>query len=416
MNTQSDIAELKSIVRKYIRPVDEAAVSPVLLKIKNDEVLELIKKKKYDKAVELIRMRKLNPFSLFNGVQAFGKIYDNIPFIAAALAVAADKRSKKESCGERISNVLSEVFKRCGGDSKNMFDAKFNTPSGSSDILTFILTRDGEVKPEKYSHDRDLDTLVLLNSIFSNGYSLENISNLTKYVFDNDLISTLKFMVENNMYSPTMDAFETYGIKPTSNIGKMLSVIAAHPFKLHAPEIEVDDKGKFAGGTMYNALKRVGYDISKLDDNKAQSIHPSFSWMIKDAILNAYVNYCNNGENFTNASDICFSDGSKFMDAVEKLLYLCGKYREFANTYGKAQFSEQDRARFLTEIVKSSNVRLLEMQDGLNEILERLNLPKVVFTLNNQLDMDDKKLVYKVVNFMKEIWDSVKFAKRRQQA
>jgi hypothetical protein len=411
-------AELNRRILKYSPKNESANVqSSPIVKIKNDEVLELIKKKKYAKAVELAKMRKLNPFSLFNGVQAFGKVYDNIPFIAAALAVASDKRSKDESTGEKMAKVLTEVFRQCGTNSKNMFDAKFNTPSGCNDILTFILTRDGEVKGvKKYDHDLDLDALVLLSSILRDGYTLGNTSNFTKYVFENDLVSTLKFMIENGMYSPSMDSIEAYGIKPISNIGKLISTIAAHPFKLHAPEMEYDDKGKFAGGTLYEAFKRAGYDISKIGEKEdAQQLHPSFIWMIKDAILNAYVNYCNNGENFTNSSDVCFSDGSKFMEAVDKLLYLCSEYKKFIDTYGNGAFSGEDRNRYLSEIVKSVNIRLIELQDGLNEILERLGLPKIILTLKNPLDDKDENVAYKAVNFMKEVWDSIKSGRRRQQ-
>ena len=142
-------AELERRIGRYSAMNESAQIA----KIRNDEVLELIKRKKYDKAVELAKTRKLNPFSLFNGVQAFGKVYDNIPFIAAALAVASDKRSKDESTGEKMARVLTEVFSQCGNNSRNMFDAKFNTPSGCDDILTFVLTRDGEVKKAKrYDH------------------------------------------------------------------------------------------------------------------------------------------------------------------------------------------------------------------------------------------------------------------------
>ena len=407
-------AELERRIGRYSTMNESAQIA----KIRNDEVLELIRRKKYDKAVELAKMRKLNPFSLFNGVQAFGKVYDNIPFIAAALAVASDKRSKDESTGEKIARVLTEVFSQCGNNSKNMFDAKFNTPSGCDDILTFVLTRDGEVKKaKKYDHDLDLDALVLLSSILRDGYTLGNTSNFTKYVFENDLVSTLKFMIENGMYSPSMDSMEVYGIEPVSNIGKLISTIAAHPFKLHSPEMEYDDKGKFAGGTLYKAFKRAGYDISKTagSDDEAQQLHPSFIWMIKDAILNAYVNYCNNGENFTNGSDICFSDGSKFMDAVDKLLYLCSEYKKFIDTYGNSAFSGDDRGRYLSEIVKSVNIRLVELQDGLNEILERLGLPRIVLVLKNPLDGNDENVSYKAVNFMKEIWDSIKAGRKQQQ-
>lgn len=414
-------SELDSRISRYMKKTktNESVniVSSPIVKIKNDEVLELIKKKKYDKAVELVRMRKLNPFSIFNGVQAFGRIYDNIPFVAAALAVASDKRSKDESTGEKIAKVITEVFKQCGNNSRNMFDAKFNTPSGCDDILTFVLTRDGEIKKsKKYNHDLDLDALVLLSSILRDGYTLGNTSNFTKYVFENDLISTLKFMIENNLYSPSIDSIKSYGIEPLSNIGKLISTIAAHPFKLHSPEIEYDDKGKFSGGTLYEAFKRAGYDISIIEkdsDVRPQQIHPSFIWLIKDSILNAYVNYCNNGENFTNASDICFSDGSKFMDSVDKLLYLCSEYKKFIDTYGNCQFSGDDRSRYLSEIVKSVNIRLIELQDGLNEILERLGLPKIVLSLKNPLDDKDENVSYKAVNFMKEIWDSIKAGRKR---
>jgi len=407
-------AELERRIGRYSAMNESAQIA----KIRNDEVLELIKRKKYDKAVELAKTRKLNPFSLFNGVQAFGKVYDNIPFIAAALAVASDKRSKDESTGEKMARVLTEVFRQCGNNSRNMFDAKFNTPSGCDDILTFVLTRDGEVKKaKKYDHDLDLDALVLLSSILRDGYTLGNTSNFTKYVFENDLVSTLKFMIENGMYSPSMDSMEAYGIEPVSNIGKLISTIAEHPFKLHSPEIEYDDKGKFAGGTLYDTFKRAGYDISKADDKDGdfQQIHPSFIWMIKDAILNAYVNYCNNGENFTNDSDVCFSDGSKFMEAVDKLLYLCSEYKKFIDTYGNGAFSGEDRGRYLSEIVKSVNIRLIELQDGLNEILGQLGLPKIALTLKNPLDGNDENVAYKAVNFMKEVWDSVKAGRRRQQ-
>lgn len=407
--------ELNKRISRYGGMTESSVNSTIIEKIKNDVVLELIKKKKYDKAVENIKMRKLNPFSLFNGVHAFGKVYDNIPLIAAALAVAADKRSKDESTGEKMSRVLTEVFKKCGNDSKNMFDAKFNTPSGCDDILTFILTRDGDIKPKKYDHDLDLDALVLLSSILRDGYSLGNSSNFIKYVFKNDLVSTLKFMIENGMYSPRIESIKEFGIQDVSNIGRLISTIAAHPFKLHAPELEYDDKGKFAGGTMYETFKRAGYDISKVDkDGELQKLHPSFIWMIKDAILNAYVNYCNNGENFTNDSDICFSDGSKFMDSVDKLLYLCGEYKKFIDTYGNSNFSDSDRKRYLSEIVKSVNFRLIELQDGLNVILERLGLPKVAITLKNPLDYSDEDISFKAVNFMKEIWNSIKAGRKRQ--
>lgn len=407
---------LKKRIMKYSKNVNESIKSSPIIKIKNDEVLELIKKKKYDKAVELIKSRKLNPFSLFNGVQAFGKIYDNIPFIAAALAVSADKKSKDETVGQKISNVLSEVFKKCGNNSRNLFDAKFNTPSGCDDILTFVLTRDGDFNPKKYNNDLDLDTLVLLSSIVRDGYSLGNLSKFTKYVFENDLISTLKFMVENNLYSPSIDSISIYGINPLSNIGRLISVIAKHPFKLHSPEIEFDDKGKFAGGTMYEAFKRAGYDISKFGEKETemQSLHPSFIWMIKDAIINAYVNYCNNGENFTNDSDVCFSDGSKFMESVNNILYLCNEYKKFIDTYGNAAFSMLDRGRYLSEIVKSVNIRLIELQDGLNEILVRLGFPKVKLVLKNPLNGSEKDVSYKAVNFMKEIWDSLKGGRKKK--
>ena len=288
-------------ISKYRRIMDESSIGTN--PIKNDDIFELIRKRKYEKASEIAKARKLNPFSLFNGVNVFGNVYDGIPFIAAALAVAADRRSKDESVGQRMSNVLTQVFRQYGADSKNMFDAKFNTRNGSGDILTFVLTRDGSVKPSKnYDSDLDLDTIVLLHSILSGGYSLSNISNLLKYVFSNDLISTLRFMVENNLYTPSIESISTYGINPNSNIGRMISVVAEHPFALHSPEIEYDDKGKFSGGTLYEALKRVGYDISDFDSE--QVVHPSIIWMIKDSILNAYVNYTNNGENFTNSSEV----------------------------------------------------------------------------------------------------------------
>ena len=380
--------------------------------IENDEIFELIRKRKYDKASELARMRKLNPFSLFNGVNVFGKVYDNLPFIAAALAIASEKKSKDESVGQRMSNVLTQVFKPYGADSKNMFDAKFSTPCGSDDILTFVLTKDGSVSPSKeYDNELDLDTLVLLHSILSGGYTISDASKLLKYVFSNDLISTLRFMVENDMYTPSIESISTYGISPKSNIGRMISVVAKHPFALHSPEIEYDDKGKFSGGTLYEALKRVGYDIS--DFNSKQVVHPSIVWMIKDAILNAYVNYTNNGENFTNSSDVCFPDGSEFMDAVEKLLYLCSEYKKFTNGYETGAYKPSDRERYLRELVKSSNAFLLKLNSGLNSILEILSLPKVKFALKNPLEDGDKDVSYKAINFMKEIWDSMKPGRKR---
>lgn len=381
--------------------------------VKNDEILEFIKKKKYEKASELVKMRKLNPFSIFNGVNVFGRIYDNIPFIAAALAIAAEKKSKDESVGQKMSNVIKEVFKNCGIDSKNMFDAKFSTPNGSDDILTFVLTKDGNVKPSKnYDNDLDLDVLVLLHSILSNGYSVSNTSNLIKFIFNNDLISSLRFLVENNIYSPSMESLTTYGISLKTNIGRMISVVAKHPFALHSPEIEVDDKGKFAGGTLYDSLKRVGYDISNFDDE--QTIHPSIVWMIKDAILNAYVNYTNNGENFTNATDICFPEGSEFMEAVEKILYLCSEYRKFTKGYESNSFRTTDRERYLRELVKSVNGVMFKLNSGLNTVLETLSLPKVKIALKNALSDGDKDILYKAVNFMKEVWDSIKPGRNRK--
>lgn len=398
-------------INAYRRRMDESSPNNVN-PIENDEILELIRKKKYDKASELVKMRKLNPFSLFNGVNVFGRVYDNIPFIAAALAVAAEKRSKDESTGQKISNVISNVFKDCGVNSKNMFDAKFSTPSGSDDILTFVLTKDKSVNPSKtYDGDLDLDTLVLLNSIFSNGYDFSNNSKFIKYVFSNDLISTLRFMIENGVYSPSIESIQSYGINPKSNIGRLLSVIAKHPFKLHAPEIEYDDKGKFSGGSLYESLKRVGYDISNFKDE--QVVHPSVAWIIKDAILNAYVNYTNNGENFTNATDVCFPDGSEFMDSVNNLIYLCGEYKKFANGYINNSYKQDERERFLREIVKSANAFILKLNSGLNSILEILSLPKVKFELKNKIEDGDEDIRFKAVNFMKEIWDSVKQGRKR---
>lgn len=411
MRCESINNELLKRIRQYTSATNgKKSEMPTISKIKNDRVLELIKKEKYEEAVELAKLRKLNPFSLFNGVQAFGKTYDNIPFIAAALAVAVDKRSKKESPTTKVKKVLSEVFGK-SGVAKNMFDAKFNTPSGSSDILTFILTRDGSTKHGKYSQDMDLDAMSLLSFVLNGGYSIENISSLIKYVFENDLISTLRFLIENDMYVPDISSIETYGIKPLSNIGRLISTIAPHPFKLHAPEIEFDDKGKFAGGTLYDSFKRIGYDISNVNENdKFQELHPSFIWMIKDAILNAYVNYCNNGENITNASDICFGDGTDFSKSIEQLLYLCSEYRKYLKA--SDGFKEDDRLRYIKEMVKSVNLRLNELQNGFNTILCFLNLPKVTFVLKNQLKGDEKDIAYKVITFMKEIWDSFKSGRK----
>lgn len=402
---------INSMISKYRRRMDESVVK-TREPMTDDEIFSLIRKKKYGKAAELAKIRKLNPFSLFNGVSLFGKVYDGIPFVAAALATAAEKKSKDETVGQRISNVLNEVFKDCGTNSANMFDAKFSTPSGCDDILTFVLTKDGTVKPSKeYDGGLDTDALVLLHSILNGGYTLSNSSKFLKYVLANDLISTLRFMIDNGIYAPSMDSLTTYGISPKSNVGRLISVIAEHPFALHSPEIEYDDKGKFAGGSLYDTMKRVGYDISDLETE--QDMHPSVMWMLKDAILNAYVNYRNNGENFSNVTDICFPDGSEFMSNVEKMLTLCSEYRKFMKGCESETYSQTDKERFLRELVKNANGCMGGIQNGLNGVLEKLSLPKVHLVLKNPLEEGDKDILYKAVNFMKEIWNSMKCGRKR---
>lgn len=393
----------------YLRRMEESSGSP---HDGEDPLFGFIRRGKYQKAAETARERKLNPFSLFNGFSAFGRTYDGIPFIAAAMASAVDRRSRRESVGQRLAAVLEQVFRGCGKDSRNMFDAKFSTPNGSDGILEFVLTRDGGLKPsKKYDGELDLDTMVLLHSILSGGYSLSEPSGLLRFVFSNDLITTLRLMVENGLYEPSMDSIREYGIDPKGNIGRMVSVIAPHPFALHEPEIVRDDKGRFAGGKMYDALRRTGYDIS--DPDSEQKVHPSVLWMVRDLVGDAYVNYSNSGENFTNGTDGRFSEGSAFMDAVNRILGLCSEYMKYTKGCAKDAYTEGERERFLRELVRGANADLASMNEGANEILSSLSLPKVLFVLKNPLSEGDDDVRYRASAFMRELWDSVKAGRPR---
>lgn len=372
-------------------------------------ILSLIRRKKYEKAVKMIIANKVNPFSLFNDVQVFGNTYNGLPFIAAALALSVEKTKDMDVMTDKITKVLTDVFAAAGINSSNMFDAKFSTPNGSSDVLTFVLTHDGEIKPKDYKEESDLDMLVILNSILKAGYTLTNISGIIKIIIDNDMISSLKFLIDSGKYTPKIDDIKIYSIKEKSNIGEFLGITAAHPFKLHSPEVEYDDKGKFAGGQMYQTFKNVGYDISKVEKN--QKIHASVAWMIRDYLNNVLLTYKNSGENFTNETDLNLYDGSEFNDATENLKYLCAEYYKFIQSNDIKSLEENERKEYMRTLIDSVNVYKEKLQDGINKVLKNINLPEVEIVFQNDLKPNDSKILYKTAPLIKELWNSVKVAK-----
>ncbi len=343
------------------------------------KMLMYIRNREYTSAVKLADKKGLTSETEFENVIVFGKVskhrYKKIKGGMACLAAAVTNIVSLKDMATAVGDTYKSVFLPGRFGDADTFKQQCDDALKFKDCVAFIFTKDGTLEP-KYSSENDTSLTGFYKTIMEltgGTYVLRDFPTIS-FLAKGGFVETLRFLVRNEMLEPGAGHIDAIG-GIDNDLRNTLKKGTPHKFRLHEPEIVIDQKTKRPSkeSELYQEFFSMGYDITS---EEVQRVSIGNTFVVVNRLYGKFISYNNDGEKITNN---LFRDN---LGAVTSELYdLDEKMHSGVTNLGEEIGSIEKH-----------------LQEAVDNILSELSLPKI------EIDFGKRKGIVKLLKQFKKSW------------